>query len=182
MIQVILFVLLTVFLVLILVAILVLVAQEIRARVCHKGNAKGTVRMKKAFVLLAALSVLNGGLVALTQFTAATPPINVSGSIAELLKLELGGMKQWISIRGWDRSKPVLLFLAGGPGGTQMAAVRHELSELEKHFVIVNWDQPGSGKSYYAIKTEEITLSTYLQSAHALTEYLKGRFEQVGFT
>lgn len=178
MIQVILFVLLTVFLVLILVAILVLVAQEIRARVCHKGNAKGTVRMKKAFVLLAALSVLNGGLVALTQFTAETPPINVSGSIAELLKLELGGMKQWISIRGWDRSKPVLLFLAGGPGGTQMAAVRHELSELEKHFVIVNWDQPGSGKSYYAIKTEEITLSTYLQSAHALTEYLKERFEQ----
>jgi pimeloyl-ACP methyl ester carboxylesterase len=92
--------------------------------------------------------------------------------------LELNGRKQWISLRGWDKDKPVLLFLAGGPGGTQMAAVRHELAELEKHFVIVNWDQPGSGKSYYAEKTNKITLYTYLQDGYALTEYLKKRFSQ----
>ena len=29
-----------------------------------------------------------------------------------------------------------------------MGAARHELAELEKHFVVVNWDQPGS-VSYY---------------------------------
>jgi pimeloyl-ACP methyl ester carboxylesterase len=68
--------------------------------------------------------------------------------------------------------------LAGGPGGTQMAAVRHELAELEKHFVVVNWDQPGSGKSYYAEKTKNITAQTYIQDGHALTEYLKDRFSQ----
>jgi hypothetical protein len=60
-------------------------------------------------------------------------------------------------------------------GGTQMAAVRHELAELEKHFVVVNWDQPGSGKSYYAEKTRDITVDTYIQDGHALTEYLKDR-------
>ena len=68
--------------------------------------------------------------------------------------------------------------LAGGPGGTQMAAVRHELAELEKHFVVVNWDQPGSGKSYYSEKTENITAQTYIQDGHALTEYLKDSFSQ----
>ena len=68
------------------------------------------------------------------------------------------GRKQWISLRGWDKNSPVLLLLAGGPGGTQMAAVRHELEELEKHFVVVNWDQPGSGKSYYAERTKDITV------------------------
>ena len=59
-----------------------------------------------------------------------------------------------------------------------MAAVRHELAELEEHFVVVNWDQPGSGKSYYAEKIENITLQTYIQDGHALTGYLKERFSQ----
>ena len=68
--------------------------------------------------------------------------------------------------------------MAGGPGGTQMAAVRHELAELEKHFVVVNWDQPGSGKSYNTLKTSKITVDTYLEDGYALTEYLKMRFKQ----
>ena len=101
-----------------------------------------------------------------------------ANSIAELTELEFNGRKQWVSIRGWDKDKPVLLFLAGGPGGTQMAAVRHELSELEKHFVVVNWDQPGSGKSYRAQKTKNITVDTYIQDGYALTEYLKERFDE----
>ena len=59
-----------------------------------------------------------------------------------------------------------------------MAAVRHELEEFEKHFVVVNWDQPGSGKSYHADKTDNITVETYIQDGYALTEYLKERFSQ----
>jgi pimeloyl-ACP methyl ester carboxylesterase len=127
---------------------------------------------------------INFGLIAISQFTASTPRIidesgnTPANSIAELTELELNGRKQWISMRGWDKNAPVLLFLAGGPGGTQMAAVRHELAELEKHFVVVNWDQPGSGKSYYAEKIQNITIDTYIQDGYALTEYLKGRFSQ----
>ena len=97
-------------------------------------------------------------------------------SVAELIRLNLNGRKQWISIRGEDKNNPVLLFLAGGPGGTQMASVRHELAELEKHFVVVNWDQPGSGKSYYAERIKKITVDTYIQDGYALTQYLKERF------
>lgn len=59
-----------------------------------------------------------------------------------------------------------------------MGAVRHELAELEKHFVVVNWDQPGSGKSYYADKIGNITAQTYIEDGRALTEYLKERFGQ----
>ena len=88
--------------------------------------------------------VLNVALAIFSQFTAFTPRIvdengnTPENSIAELRKIELNGREQWISIRGWDKDAPVLLFLAGGPGGTQMAAVRHELAELEKYFVVVN--------------------------------------------
>ena len=44
--------------------------------------------------------------------------------------------------------------------------------------MVVNWDQPGSGKSYYAEKIQNITIDTYIQDGYALTEYLKGRFSQ----
>ena len=54
-----------------------------------------------------------------------------------------------------------------------MAATRYELSELEKHFIVVGWDQPGSGKSYKAIKKSDLTIQTYIDDGHALTKYLK---------
>lgn len=142
------------------------------------------VFLKKAAIFSAVVMVLSAGLIPLSQLIASTPSIadengNTSeNSIAELKKIELNGRAQWISLRGWDKDKPVLLFLAGGPGGTQMAAVRHELSELEKHFVVVGWDQPGSGKSYYAEKTKDLTVATYIEDGYALTEYLKERFSQ----
>jgi pimeloyl-ACP methyl ester carboxylesterase len=40
----------------------------------------------------------------------------------------------------------------------------------------VNWDQPGSGKSYYAAKN--ITVDTYVEDGYALTQYLLNRFAQ----
>ncbi len=149
-----------------------------------KINSNQLIRLKKTSILFVVVMILNAGLIILTQITASTPRIidengnTPENSIAELEELEFNGRKQWVSMRGWDKNKPVLLFLAGGPGGTQMAAVRHELSELERYFVVVNWDQPGSGKSYYADKTENITVRTYIEDGHALTEYLKKRFSQ----
>ena len=154
------------------------------ARKRKKSSPKRLSRIKKTAVLFAAAMVLNAGLIAISQLTASTPRIvdengnTPQNGIAELIKLELNGRKQWISLRGQDKNAPVLLFLAGGPGGTQMAAVRHELGELERHFVVVNWDQPGSGKSYYAEKTKDITAQTYIEDGHALTEYLKELFSK----
>lgn len=150
----------------------------------NQANPKQLVRLKRALVLCAAALLLSLALAALSQWTAYTPAIRdeqgsiPAGSIAELIPVELNGTTQWISIRGTDREKPVLLFLAGGPGGTQLAAVRHELGELEKHFVVVGWDQPGSGKSYYARPISQITPETYLQDGYALTQYLRQRFGQ----
>jgi len=178
MIQVLIFLILTALAVAALAGILFLLAYRIIARIRNKANQKQIARLKKTALFFTAVMIINLGFVAFTQFTASTPRIDAENSIAELTELELNGRKQWISLRGGDRSKPVLLFLAGGPGGTQMAAVRHELAELEKHFVVVGWDQPGSGKSYYAERAANITAQTYIQDGHALTEYLKERFSQ----
>jgi pimeloyl-ACP methyl ester carboxylesterase len=180
----------TAFLILIVLSMISLANTLFQAARCtiaylgRKQYSKLLIRLKNAAVFFTAMLILNAVLISFSQLTASTPPIvDESGgapknSIAELKRLELNGRKQWISIRGGDNSAPVLLCLAGGPGGTQMAAVRHELAELEKHFVVVNWDQPGSGKSYYAEKIKNINLQTYIQGGYALTEYLKERFSQ----
>jgi pimeloyl-ACP methyl ester carboxylesterase len=178
------FLILTVLAVIAFAAVLILSIHHMAMLIRKKENPMRITRIKKTALYFVAVVALNIGLITISQFAASTPriidengntPVN---SISELRELELNGRKQWISLRGWDKNKPVLLFLAGGPGGTQMAAVRHELAELEKHFVVVNWDQPGSGKSYYAEKTRNITVDTYIQDGHALTDYLKQRFSQ----
>ena len=184
MVQALLFVLLAVIAALALLGVLILGTVYLVGVMRKTPNPKWLRGLKKAGAFLGAAVVLNLGLVAFSQITASTPGIQDTNgntpknSIAELTEIELNGRKQWISVRGWDKDNPVLLFLAGGPGGTQMAAVRHELFELEKNFVVVNWDQPGSGKSYDAEKIKNITVETYIQDGQALTEYLIKRFDQ----
>lgn len=184
MVQILVFLILTGLSIVTLLVACVLAVYRVIAQKRRRAKPEQRARLEKMAWLFAVLLLLNTGLILLSQFTAATPPITDKNgntpeqSIAELREVELNGRKQWISIRAWDKKKPVLLFLAGGPGGTQMAAVRHELAELERHFVVVNWDQPGSGKSYYAEKTKNISTETYIEDGYALTEYLKERFSQ----
>jgi pimeloyl-ACP methyl ester carboxylesterase len=122
--------------------------------------------------------------VSASQAFAMTPPIlgadgnPLPGSIATLETVTLNGSRQWISIRGQDTTKPVLLFLAGGPGGSQLATERFALGELEKHFVVVNWEQPGSGKSFDAVDRSSLTPDRYIEDAHSLVVLLKERFGQ----
>lgn len=128
------------------------------------------------FVLVSVLAVW------LSQTYAMTPPITdaqgnaVPGSIATLEKVPLGDSEQWVSIRGEDADNPVLLFLAGGPGGSQLTTARHALSGLEEHFVVVNWEQPGAGKSFYAVDRSALTPEDYVQYGHELVQYLRQRF------
>jgi pimeloyl-ACP methyl ester carboxylesterase len=128
--------------------------------------------------LLALVAVL------LSQASAYTPPIVdatgrvAPGSIATLERVTLGGAPQWISIRGTSTHQPVLLWLAGGPGGSEVATARHHLAALEAHFVVVTWEQPGAGKSYHAVRHTTLTPERYVSDGVELVEYLRQRFGQ----
>jgi hypothetical protein len=76
-----------------------------------------------------------------------TPPMGTPNGIAELKSVDLNGYPQWLLIRGQDVSRPLLLFLHGGPGESHMWLAHYTMKELEKYFVCVNWDQRGTGKS-----------------------------------
>ncbi len=96
--------------------------------------------------------------------------------IDSLEKVRLGGVDQWIQIRGWDRRKPLLLFLHGGPGFPQMPFAQQN-AELEKHFVVVQWDEQGAGKSYSSsIPLGAMTVEQFVADTHELVQLLVKRF------
>ncbi|WAG48180.1 alpha/beta hydrolase (plasmid) [Clostridium estertheticum] len=142
------------------------------------------LKLRKQLIVIVALLFVNIISILCSQWMAYTPPIlgengkPLVGSIAVLEKVTLGGSNQWITIRGKNRNNPVLLFLAGGPGGTQLAATREQLKKLEDNYVVVNWEQPGAGKSMKAIPLKSITPERYISDGHELTQYLCQRFKQ----
>jgi pimeloyl-ACP methyl ester carboxylesterase len=104
---------------------------------------------------------------------------DVSRSIASLEKVNLGGQEQWILLRGMDITKPVILFLHGGPGTANMCLLRKYTGELEKHFIVVTWDQRGAGKSYQAINPHSaMTIDRFVLDTGELTQLLCQRFNQ----
>ncbi len=130
------------------------------------------------FLSLVAVSAFN------LQNRGKTPPIKdsggrpVPGSIASLEKVTLGGMQQWILIRGQDSTNPVLLWLHGGPGAVQMPVARYFNGALEEDFIVVHWDQRGAGKSNLpGFDERTMTFQQFMNDGHELTQLLKQRFQ-----
>jgi proline iminopeptidase len=129
-------------------------------------------------VVLIALAVLVGR-------PASTDPIvdaagePVAGSVAELTRVEVGGRDLALMIRGRSARNPVLLFLAGGPGGSELGAMRRHSQDLEDDFVVVTFDQRGTGKSYDQLDpTSTMTLDQAVADTLEVTHYLRDRFGQ----
>ncbi|EXF26124.1 peptidase [Nesterenkonia sp. AN1] len=153
--------------------------------VAARRRSESAARMTKwgwAGVLLVGVAVL--ALAALIARPASTAPIldtdgdPAAGSIAELVTISVGGSEQTLMIRGASAENPLLLHLAGGPGGTDLGAMRLDPS-LEEDFLVATWDQPGTGKSYSAIDpVQDMTLQRVTQDTLEVTEYLRDRFNQ----
>ena len=140
----------------------------------HRPATAATVSLRISLLTGALLALM----VALSQVTAFTPAVKGPDPIAELRPITVNGRAEWLSLRGQDRSKPVLLFLSGGPGGSQLVTARHCFADLERDYVVVTWEQPGAAKSYSAISPEDITLDTYLSDGAAVTDLLRSEFGQ----
>ncbi|RRB18109.1 alpha/beta fold hydrolase [Larkinella knui] len=143
-----------------------------------------------ARILAAAIGLLLAGSIGYIAWNSpgeTAPILDPAGrprrkSIAVLKPVSINGTQQWLLIRGQDRTKPVLLFLHGGPGLPELSMlVGHE---LEKHFVVVNWDQRGAGKSYSAevfqkqSGNQPFTTDTFVEDAAQVSRYLARQFHQ----
>ena len=104
----------------------------------------------------------------------------VSGSIAEVAYRRLGGLDQWVMIRGESVANPPLILLHGGPGWTETGFFRHFNAPLEKSFTAVYWDQRGAGKSFdRAIPRSSMTIEQFICD---LDELVDGVCQRLGKT
>jgi len=101
----------------------------------------------------------------------------VEGSIAELTSIEVDGHDLGLMIRGHDVTDPVILFLAGGPGGSEVGAMRRHLPMLEEDFVVATFDQRGTGRSHHELEpVDTLTLDRAIDDVIAVTGHLRERF------
>ncbi len=124
-------------------------------------------RTVRALVLLA--SGLLIGVVVAPTFAAESP----GASIDETSFVSIGGIDQWISIKGEDRNNPVLLVVHGGPGESQWP-VADKYVAWEKVFTVALWDQRGAGHTYgrHGAETPDFTLARIAADGLEVSEYL----------
>lgn len=105
----------------------------------------------------------------------------VSGSIAEIAYHRLGGLDQWVMIRGESVANPALILLHGGPGLSETALFRHFNAPLERSFTVVYWDQRGAGKSFERnIPRSSMTVEQFISDLDELVEAVCGRLGKTG--
>ncbi|NIM92946.1 MAG: alpha/beta fold hydrolase [Anaerolineales bacterium] len=92
-------------------------------------------------------------------------------NIAEAHYVNLGGLDQWMLIRGENLNNPPLILLHGGPGFSETHFFRHFNSPLEKDFTVVYWDQRGSGKSFNSkIPESSMTVDQFVADLDEMVE------------
>ncbi|MCC6495246.1 MAG: alpha/beta hydrolase, partial [Propionibacteriaceae bacterium] len=112
----------------------------------------GRRALELASIGLGVLAVV--ALAGTVAFPARTDPIRgadgevLADSVAELTRVSSTGGELNVLIRGASDTKPVLLYLAGGPGGSEFGAMRRHGQALEQDFVVATLDQRGTGSSY----------------------------------
>jgi pimeloyl-ACP methyl ester carboxylesterase len=106
--------------------------------------------------------------------------IHNANGIVEDCYVRIGGIEQWVGIRGEDRLNPVLLVIHGGPGSSY-SIFTPLLRSWEKHFTLVQWDQRGCGKTFARTRphaTGRITMEQFIRDGIELAEYLRRRLKK----
>ena len=105
------------------------------------------------------------------------PKQNVDQTIIDTsFLLKVNGVEQYLEIKGASATKPVLLFIHGGPSWPATPMLRKYNQDLTKDFVLVSWDQRNCGKSK-SDSTATLTTDLYVEDAHQVTQFLKKQFQ-----
>lgn len=103
----------------------------------------------------------------------------ILGSIAEERRVGLGGVEQYVLIRGRDRGAPLLVYVHGGPGASETPFLRAYNADLENDFVAVYWDQRGAGKSFdSSLDPATLNIARMTEDLGELVDLLLEEFEQ----
>ena len=104
------------------------------------------------------------------DYAIATP-----NGISEDRFIRIGGIDQWISVRGEDRNNPVILLVHGGPGDATSLYGWALLRSWFKRYTVVQWDQRGAGKTYgrNGSSTPNVTIGRIVRDGIELSDSLR---------
>lgn len=101
----------------------------------------------------------------------------LSGSVAEEGYVRLGGLDQWVMVRGRSIDNPLMIILHGGPGSPETALFRATNSELEDAYTVVYWDQRGAGRSFHpSIDPLSMTTERFVADLDELVDAMLAKF------
>ena len=102
--------------------------------------------------------------------------------ISSLERVRIGGIDQWIEVRGQDVNNPILLFIHGGPGIAFIPLAGSFQGPWEKNFTVVQWDQRGAGKTFAsndrALQRRTMNVPQMEQDTLEVVNYLRSRFKR----
>lgn len=107
------------------------------------------------------------------------PCVAAHAAVDEAGFVPIGGIEQWITVKGADCANPVILFLHGGPGNPLSPYAAAIYGAWAEEFTLVQWDQRGSGKTYGRNPPDEdsaLTIERMRDDGIEAAEYLAGRF------
>ena len=105
--------------------------------------------------------------------------IDTPDGIQEDAYVEIGGIEQFMQIRGEDQNNPVVLWLHGGPGFPLTYMNYYYQGELEKDFTVACLEQRGCGRTYYRnTHAANAFPDDLLSDIHEAVEVLKKRFHK----
>ncbi|WP_299799879.1 alpha/beta hydrolase [uncultured Maribacter sp.] len=90
--------------------------------------------------------------------------------IAEEKFITIGGIEQWVTIKGDDSDNPIILIIHGGPGSTMSHYKEDVYADWLKEFTIVHWDQRGAGKTFGKNCPKDINDEFYLNNPLTVNE------------
>ncbi|MDM5250969.1 alpha/beta hydrolase [Lysinibacillus sp. G4S2] len=106
-------------------------------------------------------------------FPTWTPHVKGDNSISSLEQVDINGSGHEIMIRGKDKDNPVIIFVHGGPGCSEIPYARKYQDLLEDNFTVVNYDQRASGKSYHFFEDySNLSSDLLVDDLLALTDYI----------
>ena len=145
------------------------------------ANAADLKKRRAGMPVPEALSKSSGRTTA-TKIIAAAREIVTPFGIERLETVRIGGIDQWVSIRGSNKNNPVILLIHGGPGYVSMPMSWWFARGWEEFFTVVNWDQRGAGKTYLindpASVAPTMTLSRMVADAEEMTAWIRKRLDK----
>jgi pimeloyl-ACP methyl ester carboxylesterase len=104
------------------------------------------------------------------------------GGVQDSYKTRIGGIDQWINVRGQDRANPMILFVHGGPAAPVTPTMWQFQRPIEEYFTVANYDQRGAGKTYGEADPESvgktIRIGRYVDDLIEVAEHLRERYGQ----